>query len=155
LSTASACSSWPTGRMPYVFGASAPIATATTPSSASALLVSIRLICACGCGECKILPISMPGRERSSVYLPAPVVLPAASTMGMGRPMTEKSVMRCRHPLLLRFNRRFDGLIHLRIARAAAKIAAQGLPDLVVGRAWIRRDQVFDGHHEPRSAEAA
>src|SRR5882762_4996939 len=32
----------------------------------------------------------MPGTERSSVYLPAPVVLPAASTMAMGLPMMEK-----------------------------------------------------------------
>src|SRR6266571_3687798 len=33
----------------------------------------------------------MPGSVRSSVYLPAPVVLPAASTMAMGLPMMEKS----------------------------------------------------------------
>src|SRR3954464_2431099 len=67
--------------------------TATTPSSFSAWLVSMRLIRACGCGECRILPTRMPGSDRSSVYLPAPVVLPAASTMAMGLPITENSVM--------------------------------------------------------------
>src|SRR5579872_1003215 len=33
----------------------------------------------------------MPGALRSSVYLPAPVVLPAASIMAIGLPMMEKS----------------------------------------------------------------
>src|SRR5438132_3040726 len=69
------------------------MATATTPSSFSALLVSMRLMRACGCGECRILPVSMPGSDRSSVYLPAPVVLPAASTMAMGLPIMEKLVI--------------------------------------------------------------
>src|ERR1035441_9520490 len=67
--------------MSYGFGASAPVITATTPSSALAREVSICLIRACGYGEWRILPTSVPGRLRSSVYLPAPVVLPAASTM--------------------------------------------------------------------------
>src|SRR2546423_10422594 len=51
----------------------------------------MRLMRACGCGECRILPINIPGSDRSSVYLPAPVVLPAASTIAIGRPMMEKS----------------------------------------------------------------
>src|SRR5579864_671286 len=53
----------------------------------------MRRMRACGCGECRIFPISMPGSERSSVYLPAPVVLAAASIIGIGLPMMEKSVM--------------------------------------------------------------
>src|SRR5262245_13460162 len=76
--------------MPYGLGASGPVTTAMTPSSCSARLVSMRRMRAWGCGECRILPTSMPGRTRSSVYLPAPVVLAAASTMGMARPMMEK-----------------------------------------------------------------
>src|SRR5579864_2101356 len=78
------------GRMPYVFGASLPVTTHTTPSRARARLVSIFLMRACGYGECRILPISIPGTQRSSVYLPAPVVLPAASTMATGLPIMEK-----------------------------------------------------------------
>src|SRR5712675_1107304 len=35
----------------------------------------------------------MPGRLRSSVYLPAPVVLPAASIIAVGLPMMEKSLI--------------------------------------------------------------
>src|SRR5580692_9928783 len=52
----------------------------------------MRRMRACGCGECRILPMSMPGRLRSSVYLPAPVVFSAASTMAVRLPMIEKSV---------------------------------------------------------------
>src|SRR5271166_6846712 len=64
-----------------------------TPSSAHARLVSIRLMSAWGYGECKILPTSIPGRLRSSVYLPDPVVLPAESTMAIDLPITESSLM--------------------------------------------------------------
>ena len=35
----------------------------------------------------------MPGTLRSSVYLPAPVVFSAASTMAVGLPIMEKSVV--------------------------------------------------------------
>src|SRR5579863_1457956 len=46
---------------------------------------------ACGYGECRILPTSMPGTLKSSVYLPAPVVFSAASTIAVALPMMEKS----------------------------------------------------------------
>ena len=38
--------------------------TATTPSRASARLVSMRLMRACGYGECRIFPTSMPGHAE-------------------------------------------------------------------------------------------
>src|SRR5689334_624382 len=76
--------------MPKGFGASGPVTTATTPSRAWAREVSILLIRACGYGECRILPISMPGSERSSAYLPEPVVFSAASIMATDLPMVEK-----------------------------------------------------------------
>src|SRR5438270_501809 len=75
--------------MPYLFGASTPVTTVTTPSSASARRESMCLMRACGYGECSILPISMPGTLRSSAYLPCPVVLPAESIRAMGLPMME------------------------------------------------------------------
>src|SRR5438309_11707029 len=79
--------------MPYLLGASSPTTTHTTPSSASALPASIFLMRACGSGECRILPMSMPGRLRSSVYLPAPVVLAAESISATGLPMMENWLM--------------------------------------------------------------
>src|SRR5271165_4729863 len=79
--------------MPYWLGASSPVTIATTPSSALARDVSMRLMRACGYGECRILPTSIPGRLRSSVYLPAPLVLPAASTIAIDLPITEKSLI--------------------------------------------------------------
>src|ERR1039457_830502 len=53
----------------------------------------MRLMRACGYGECRIFPTSIPGRLKSSVYLPAPVVLPAASTMAIDLPITENSLI--------------------------------------------------------------
>src|SRR6476646_4386699 len=84
--------------MPYLFGASGPVTTQTTPSTASALDVSIFLIRACGYGECRILPVSIPGTDRSSVYFPWPVVLPAESTRAMRLPIMEKSDICCEIP---------------------------------------------------------
>src|SRR5690242_21113959 len=88
--------------MPYLFGASGPVTTHTTPSTASAFDVSIFLINACGYGECRILPVSIPGRLKSSAYLPWPVVLPAESTRATRFPIMEKSVILsevCAHSL--------------------------------------------------------
>src|SRR5437868_2792648 len=179
LSTARACSSCPTGRIPYGVGASLPVTTATTPSNFSARRVSMCLMRAWGKGECRILPTSMPGMVRSSVYLPAPVVLPAASTMAMGFPIIEKASLvigrsslaksrpSCRkrvqdykitlfnscHSLLFGINRGFDGLIHLAIARATAKIAAKRAANLGSGRIRISRQYVFHCHDETRSTE--
>src|SRR5207302_8240148 len=129
--------------MPYLFGASTPVTTVITPSSASARRESMHLMRACGYGECRILPFSMPGTLRSSVYLPPPVVFSAASIMAVGLPIMEKSVIvipsEARNlssaggmssldgnPLLLRRNRRLYRRIHLAVARTAAQIAAQG-----------------------------
>src|SRR5450631_2540757 len=114
--------------MPYGLGASLPTATATTPSHFSARLVSMRLMRACGYGECRILPTSMPGTLRSSVYLPAPVVFPAASIMAVGLPIMEKpfiSLFIDGYRRALGCNRRPDGFIHLAVAGAAAQVAAQ------------------------------
>src|SRR3954466_9934632 len=79
--------------MPYLLGASTPVTTVTTPSSASARRESMCLMRACGYGECNILPTSMPGTLRSSAYLPWPVVLPAESISAIGLPIIEKSDM--------------------------------------------------------------
>src|ERR1700720_2758809 len=90
----------------------------------------MRLMRACGNGECRILPTSIPGTLRSSVYLPAPVVFPAASTMAVALPMTEKSfipysLLGTRYWCPLRRDRRLDRFIHLVVPGAAAQIAAQ------------------------------
>src|ERR1022692_4177556 len=113
----------------------------------------------------------MPGRLRSSVYLPAPVVLPAASTMAIDFPITEKlfisnqqlafstqlnrlfcrkkvTLLLCSDQLfaLARFfglNHRSHRLVHLRIAGAAAKITAERLANLMLG--WVG----IVGHQRP------
>src|SRR5438552_9627146 len=121
----------------------------------------------------------MPGMVRSSVYLPAPVVLPAASTMAMGFPIIEKSslvigrsslakaksscrkrVQDCKitllngcHSLLFGLNCGFDGLIHLAIASAAAKITAESATNLCFCGMRITRQYVLHGHDETRRTE--
>src|SRR5260221_7296154 len=162
FSTASAVSSCPTGRIPYLFGASGPVTTQTTPSRASARAVLIFLISACGYGECRILPINIPGSDRSSVYLPWPVVLPAESTSATDLPMMEKSdillflmLTRLLIPGKFRCNRRFDCLIHLRISRASTEISAQRVADILFTRLGILIEQRFHRDHEARSAIAA
>src|SRR5258708_3332143 len=162
FSTASAVSSCPTGRIPYLLGASGPVTTHTTPSRASARDVLTFLIRACGYGECRILPISIPGRDRSSVYLPWPVVLPAESTSATDLPMMEKSdillflmLTRLLIPGEFRCNRRLDRLIHLRIPGAAAEIATQRVAYVFFTRLGIFIEQRFHRDHETRSAIAA
>src|SRR4051812_29802085 len=124
--------------MPYLLGASTPVTTVTTPSSPSARRESMCLMRACGYGECNILPISMPGTLRSSVYLPWPVVLPAESISAMGLPMMEKSDIRFwllalssfslgRHPeraLLLRESRDLHLTSHNRPSHNRTYLAA-------------------------------
>src|SRR6185437_2087930 len=140
---------------------SLPVAIAITPSSASARELSMRVIRACGYGECRIFPTSMPGTLRSSVYLPAPVVFPAASTMATGLPIMEKSVifqsstLRRSHSLLLSLDGGFDCLIHLVVSGAAAQVPAQCMTDFPLGRIRVARKQALHRHNESRSTVAA
>src|SRR2546427_12308884 len=59
----------------------------------SAFEVLMARMRACACGECRILPKSIPGATRSSAYLPRPVTFPGASVMGSGLPITECGAM--------------------------------------------------------------
>src|SRR5712671_6877351 len=137
--------------------------TATTPSSASARLVSMDLMRAWGYCECRIFPTSMPGTLRSSVYLPLPVVFSAASTIAVGFPMIENSVIllfrsplfRTYCPLLFCGNRRPNRLVHLAVTGAAAQIAAQGHADFSLRRIRILGQERLHCHHEAGSAKAA
>ena len=96
------------------------------------------------------------------MYLPAPVVLPAASTIAIGLPITEKSFIAhfastssCFSSFLLRIDRRANRLVHLRISGAAAEIAAERFANFVFGGLGIVGQQPAHGHHESRSAESA
>src|SRR5258708_31384700 len=142
--------------MPYLLGASGPVTTQTTPSRASAREASIFLISACGYGECRILPISIPDRDRSSVYLPWPVVLPAESISVTGLAMMEKSdiVLCLAIPGKFRRNRRFNGLIHLGVSCTAAEIPAQRTADVFFTWLGILIEQRLHRDHESRSAVA-
>ena len=67
-------------------GISCQVSTATTPSSALALLVSIFLISACACGECKTFACNNPRFSKSAVKAGLPCTSLTASTFISGLP---------------------------------------------------------------------
>ena len=64
-----------------ISGKSSRVITALTPGSFSAAEMSIDLMIACGCGERRILPTSMPGRNMSAPNLARPVTLSRPSCL--------------------------------------------------------------------------
>src|SRR5712692_6025667 len=91
LSSASACSSWLTGRMPKGIGRSAPVSTAFTPCKASALEPSTERMRACGCGLRSSLQKSMRGRNKSSANLVTPVTFAVASSLRWALPIIRRT----------------------------------------------------------------
>ena len=65
----------------FISGKSSRVTTALTPGSCAAAATSIDLIRACGCGLRKILPTSMPGRNRSAPNFARPVTLSMPSCL--------------------------------------------------------------------------
>src|SRR5438093_724755 len=133
LSTARACSSWLTGRMPNGIGSSLPTRVATTPGSAAARDTSMPRIRAWGCGERSRRANTIRGRTRSSANSVWPVTLAAASTFGSGWPTTVK---RCpssvTHGLFFHsFRGQLDRFEDLQIAGAAAEVARGRFRDLL------------------------
>ena len=63
-------------------GKSAAVITAFTPGSASALLLSMRLIRACANGLCTIFAYSIPGTTTSAPKSDFPVTFSTPSTFG-------------------------------------------------------------------------
>src|SRR5260370_778450 len=166
LSSAKACSSWLTGRMPNGIGRSFPVSTAFTPGSAAAREVSMDRIRACGGGLRGSLAKSSRGRNRTSANRVTPVTLAVASTLRWAFPTTRNPVgflpdaiqrLRRRARVLAAHacRRQLDGFVDLDIAGAAAKVAGQGLLDLVARRARARREQRLGGEQERRRAITA
>src|SRR5690348_7979801 len=91
LSSASACSSWLTGRIPNGMGRSLPVSTAFTPASAAAGEGSIDTMRACGWGLRSSLAYSIRGKKRSSANRVVPVTFAVASTLRSGFPTTRRA----------------------------------------------------------------
>src|SRR3989449_9063857 len=170
LSSASACSSWLTGRIPNGIGRSFPVSTALTPGRARARVASIRTIRACGCGLRSSLQYSMRGRDRSSANFVTPSTLAVASTLRSAFPTTRRAVgpsaaflaraiqrLPCRFcPLASQARRgQFDRLVDLDVTGAAAEVARQGLLDLVATGARVVREECVGGEEEGWGAVAA
>src|SRR2546425_10979396 len=178
LSSASACSSWLTGRMPNGIGRSCPVSTAFTPGRARACDVSMAVMRAWGWGLRSSLAYSMRGRNRSSANLVTPVTLAVASTLRSALPTTRNGVPdrpTAAVSLTAAFLRvpiqglprwlgllpphasrgQFHGLVDLHVARAAAQVARQRLLDLVARRLGVLGEQRFGGEQERGGAVAA
>src|SRR2546422_9476259 len=94
LSSARACSSWLTGRMPNGIGRSFPVSTAFTPGTLAARDGSIERIRAWGWGLRSSLAKSIRGRNRSSANRVTPVTFAVASTVRSAFPTTRRAVGR-------------------------------------------------------------
>src|SRR5256712_10990683 len=170
LSSASACSSWLTGRIPNGIGRSFPVSTALTPGRARACAASTRTMRACGCGLRSSLLYSMRGRERSSANFVTPRTLAVASTLRSASPTTRRAVGRsaaflpraiqrlpCRLCALTPQTGRgqLHRLVDLDVAGAAAEVARQSLLDVVATGARVVGEERVGGEEEGWGAVAA
>src|ERR671930_2438621 len=99
----------------------------------------------------------MPGSFRSSRYFAAPVIMRGSSTRFMRAPMTVVVVCSSTWVVMASpHRRRVDGLDDVLVAGAAAEVALEPAPDLLLGQPVAVRAQELDaGHDHPRRAEAA
>src|ERR671936_740406 len=100
----------------------------------------------------------MPGSFRSSRYFAAPVIMRGSSTRFMRAPrMLDVVVSSSTWVVMASPHRRLvDGLDDVLVAGAAAEVALEPAPDLVLGQPVAVRSEEFDaGHDHPRRAEAA
>src|SRR5438445_6305688 len=170
LSSASACSSWLTGRIPNGIGRSFPVSTALTPGRARACAASTRTMRACGCGLRSSLQYSMRGRERSSANFVTPRTLAVASTLRSAFPTTRRAVGRSAAFLPRAIRRRagrrgaltpqtgcgqLHRLVDLDVAGAAAEVARQSLLDVVATGARVVGEERVGGEEEGWGAVAA
>src|SRR5882672_9136834 len=145
-------------------GKSARVTTALTPGSFSAAEVSIDLMIACACGLRKILPTSMPGRNRSAPNLARPVTLSIPSCL-TGEVPTIFSFLSGLKPLLSRIvdmsgpshflggrQHRTDDLV---VSGAPAQIAGEPVAHLGFGRVGIALEQRLGGDQDAGRTDAA
>src|SRR5579872_3184329 len=66
-----------------------------------------------------------------------------------------ENLFRSAQPFLLGFDRGLNRLVHLRVSRTAAKIAAQRQLNLFLGRVGVTLHESFHRHHETGGAVSA
>src|SRR6266699_3569307 len=118
-----------------VAASSVVAATAWTPASCLAAVMSTDTIFACGCVLRSSLQYSVRGNARSSAKRVAPVTFATASTFRIAFPMILCPAMdHLPHAL----GRELDGFVDLDVAGAAAEVARQRVLDLVARGVGIR-----------------
>src|SRR5712691_4501988 len=108
---------------------------------------------------------AMPGRVMSSMYRPCPVIRRGSSRRWILAPIMVVTAMSAPSCGGLRGGfcrraahgggRRLHRLDDVHVARAATEVALETLPDLVIGRVRVLREEVGRGHDEAGGAVAA
>src|SRR3990167_8602483 len=132
-----------------------PVMTASTPFTASALLVSMPLMWACAYGLRTMSRWSMPGSFTSSTYLPRPRMKRASSLRLTLWPMPPSSTAIPLRPFPLLLRGVLDGLHDVHVAGAAAEVPGDGLADPRLARILLLLEERDRGHHHPGGAEPA
>src|SRR5947199_2421901 len=163
------------GSEPCSSAKSAPLYAATTPGRCSAGDTSTRVTLACAIGLRSTAMCSIPANWLLSVHCVCPVTSLASSLPSRRRPTsravsgaeiwsaastatTPGSISDMCRPLRtgarhLR-GRLLDGVHDVLVARAAAEVALDALPDLVLGRVRVVTQEVGGGHDHARRAVA-
>src|SRR5688572_24883785 len=141
-------------------GRSFEVITAFTPFSFSALDVSIERIRACACGERRILPQSMPGREKSAPYCARPVTFGTPSGRTGLWPTTLSSFSGWGITLAMSASAHFSGGVEHRlddlvVTGAAAEVARQPVAHLFFSRIVVAFQQRLRRDQHARRADAA
>src|SRR5215210_7043319 len=148
---------------------SAPVKTAITPGRAFAADVSIDVMWAWAYGLRRIAICVIPVSLMSSRKRPLPVMKRGSSVRLTGAPRTSAVIVRLLRRCAGRRGRgrrrgragppRGRGLADRRddvlVARAAAVVALDRVPDLVVRRVRVASKQICRNHDHPGGAEAA
>src|SRR5262249_27427325 len=134
---------------------SPPENTATTPSAARAFDRSTPAMRAWACGLRTTAIQTIPGTVRSSTNRACPVRSRASSLRGAGAPMP---VATCPVTVIATSSDGSSlphGLDDVDVAGAAAEVALEPLPDLLLARVGVLAQEADGGHHHSRRAVAA
>src|SRR5258708_21590518 len=124
------------GTRPHDGLTSAPVSTAVTPGIARAADTSMRAIRACAYGLRRMAACSNPANRMSSTYVAMPLMRRGSSTRFIARPTYGAVASATRHPRnpVGPAGRLIHRVDDVRVAGAAAQIAAQPVRDLLAAR---------------------
>src|SRR5215210_6425721 len=134
---------------------SCPVKTATTPGCSFASETSMLVIFAWAKGLRRNERCSIPGSLMLSVHVAWPVTSAGSSLRGTPPPTYFSGASVTTYPLLRRRRGLLDGLDDVLVARAAAQVALEALPDLLLRGVLGLLQEAYGSHDHARRAKAA